>query len=65
MLKSVTDAISTPRKEVSIYAPKIKLVKVPVDKIGDLIGPGGKAIKKLMADTGTHIDVEDDGSVSI
>jgi len=65
MLKSVTDAIDAPRKEVSTYAPKIKLVKVPVDKIGELIGPGGKAIKKLMADTGTHIDVEDDGSVSI
>lgn len=65
MLKSVTDAIDAPRKEVSTYAPKIKLVKVPVDKIGELIGPGGKVIKKLMADTGTHIDVEDDGSVSI
>jgi len=65
MLKSVTDAIDAPRKEVSTYAPKIKLVKVPVDKIGELIGPGGKIIKKLMADTGTHIDVEDDGSVSI
>lgn len=65
MLKSVTDVIDAPRKEVSTYAPKIKLVKVPVDKIGELIGPGGKAIKKLMADTGTHIDVEDDGSVSI
>ncbi len=65
MLKSVTDAIDKPRKEVSTFAPKIKLVKVPVDKIGELIGPGGKAIKKLMSDTGTHIDVEDDGSVSI
>ena len=65
MLKSVTDAISEPRKEVSKYAPKIKMVKVPVDKIGELIGPGGKAIKKLMADTGTQINVEDDGSVAI
>jgi len=65
MLKSVTDAINEPRKEVSQYAPKIKLVKVPVEKIGELIGPGGKVIKKLMADTGTQINVEDDGSVSI
>jgi len=65
MLKSVTDAISESRKEVSQYAPKIKLVKVPVEKIGELIGPGGKVIKKLMADTGTQINVEDDGSVSV
>ena len=65
MLKVVTDAISAPREEVSKYAPKIKMVKVPVDKIGELIGPGGKAIKKLMADTGTQINVEDDGSVAI
>jgi polyribonucleotide nucleotidyltransferase len=65
MLKSVTDAISEPRKEVSKYAPKIKMVKVPTDKIGELIGPGGKAIKALMADTGTQINVEDDGSVAV
>lgn len=65
MLKVITDAIAKPREEVSQYAPKIKMVKVPVEKIGELIGPGGKAIKALMADTGTHIDVEDDGSVAI
>ncbi|EKE04921.1 MAG: hypothetical protein ACD_19C00429G0081 [uncultured bacterium] len=65
MLKSITDVISASRKEVSQYAPKIKLVKIPVEKIGELIGPGGKVIKSLMADTGTQINVEDDGSVSI
>jgi polyribonucleotide nucleotidyltransferase len=65
MLKVVTDAISEPKKEVSQYAPKIKMVKVPVDKIGELIGPGGKAIKALMADTQTQINVEDDGSVAV
>ncbi|MDO8341230.1 MAG: polyribonucleotide nucleotidyltransferase, partial [Candidatus Woesebacteria bacterium] len=65
MLKAVEDAIKEPRKEVSKFAPKIKLVKIPVEKIGELIGPGGKAIKKLMADTGTEVEVEDDGSVSI
>ncbi|AKM83025.1 polyribonucleotide nucleotidyltransferase [Candidatus Woesebacteria bacterium RIFOXYC1_FULL_31_51] len=65
MLKAVVDAIKEPRKEVSKFAPKIKLVKIPVEKIGELIGPGGKAIKKLMADTGTEVEVEDDGSVSI
>ena len=65
MLKSVTDALDKPRAEVSKYAPKIKMVKVPTDKIGELIGPGGKAIKALMADTGTQINVEDDGSVAV
>lgn len=65
MLKVVTDAISEPRKEVSKYAPKIKMVKVPTEKIGELIGPGGKAIKALMADTNTQINVEDDGSVAV
>lgn len=65
ILKVVTDCISSPRTAVSQYAPKIKMVKVPTEKIGELIGPGGKSIKKLMADTETQIDVEDDGSVSV
>jgi polyribonucleotide nucleotidyltransferase len=65
ILKVVTDCINTPRTTVSQYAPKIKMIKVPTEKIGELIGPGGKAIKKLMADTNTQIDVEDDGSVSV
>ena len=65
ILKVLTSCISEPHKTVSQYAPKIKMVKVPTEKIGELIGPGGKAIKKLMADTGTQIDVEDDGSVSV
>lgn len=65
IMKVITDAISEPRKTVSQYAPKIKVVKIPVDKIGEFIGPSGKNIKKLMADTGTQIDVNDDGSVSV
>jgi polyribonucleotide nucleotidyltransferase len=65
ILKAVTDAIDAPRKAVSPFAPKIKLVKIPVEKIGEFIGPSGKNIKKLMADTGTQIDVNDDGGISI
>lgn len=65
MLKSITDVIKESKKEVSEFAPKIKLVKIPVEKIGELIGPGGKAIKKLMADTDCEVEVEDDGNVSI
>jgi polyribonucleotide nucleotidyltransferase len=65
ILKVMTDTISESRKEVNAFAPKIKVVMIPVDKIGELIGPSGKNIKKLAADTGAQIDVEDDGSVSI
>lgn len=65
IMKVITDTLITPRKAVSKYAPKIKVVKIPVDKIGEFIGPSGKNIKKLMADTGTQIDVDDDGSVSV
>ena len=65
IMKAILSAIKEPRKTVSTYAPKIKVVKIPVDKIGEFIGPSGKNIKKLMADTGTQVDVNDDGAVSI
>ncbi len=58
-------AIDTPRTELSAYAPKIITTKVPVDKIKDVIGSGGKTIQKIIADTGVKIDIEDDGSVFI
>ncbi len=58
-------AIDTPRTELSDYAPKIITTKVPVDKIKDVIGSGGKTIQKIIADTGVKIDIEDDGSVFI
>jgi polyribonucleotide nucleotidyltransferase len=53
------------RKEVSAFAPKIEIVKIPVEKIGELIGPGGRVIKNIIATTGAAVDVEDDGTVSI
>jgi polyribonucleotide nucleotidyltransferase len=65
IMKKILETIAEPRKTVSEHAPKIKMVKIPVDKIGEFIGPSGKNIKKLMADTATQIDVNDDGSVSI
>lgn len=65
VMKTILSAIKAPRKTVSEYAPKIKVVKIPVEKIGEFIGPSGKNIKKLMADTGTEVDVNDDGNVSI
>lgn len=53
------------RKQVSKFAPKIEVVKVPVEKIGEVIGPGGRIIKKIISETGAQVDVEDDGSVNI
>ncbi|MBR3932388.1 MAG: polyribonucleotide nucleotidyltransferase [Clostridia bacterium] len=58
-------AIPEPKKELSAYAPKIITTKVPVEKIKDVIGSGGKTIQKIIADTGVKIDIEDDGSVFI
>ncbi len=65
IMKKILETLPESRKTVSEYAPKIKVVKIPVDRIGEFIGPSGKNIKKLMADTGTQIDVNDDGSVSV
>ena len=57
--------IAEPRAEVSEYAPKMISMKVPVDKIREIIGSGGKTIQKICADTGAKVDIEDDGSVFI
>ncbi len=65
ILDTMDKAISAPRSEVSNYAPRFITVKIPVDRIGALIGPGGKVIREIIADTGATIDVEDDGSVRI
>ena len=58
-------ALPAPREEVAKYAPKMFSTKVPVDKIREVIGAGGKVIQKIVADTGAKIDIEDDGSVFI
>ena len=65
ILKSMLETLASPREKVSIHAPKIKVVKIPVEKIGELIGPGGKTIRKIIAETGAQVEVEDDGSVSV
>ncbi len=58
-------AIAEPRKSLSKYAPKILTLTVPVDKIGDIIGPGGKIIQKICQDYDVKIDIEDDGEIFI
>jgi polyribonucleotide nucleotidyltransferase len=57
--------IGSPRKEISPYAPKIVQIKIPVDKIREVIGPGGKMIRHIQDSTGAKIQVEDDGTVEI
>jgi polyribonucleotide nucleotidyltransferase len=57
--------ISQPRAELSAYAPRIIILKVKPDKIGEIIGPGGKMIRSIIEQSGAKIDIEDDGSVFI
>ena len=65
ILGEMNKVISTPRKEISKYAPKVVVLTPPTDKIGEIIGPGGKNIRALIAKTDTEIDVADDGKVTI
>lgn len=65
ILDKMLSVLPAPRSEVNPLAPRIFTMKIPGDKIGALIGPGGKVIKKIIADTGCDIDIEDDGSVFV
>jgi polyribonucleotide nucleotidyltransferase len=65
ILDTMNAAISAPRAELSPYAPRIETTKIPPDRIGELIGPGGKNIKGIQAESGAKIDIEDDGTVHI
>lgn len=56
---------ANPNAQISKFAPKISVLQIEVSKIGDVIGPGGKTIKQIIAETGTVIDVEDDGTVTV
>jgi polyribonucleotide nucleotidyltransferase len=64
ILAQMKSEIAEPR-ELSEYAPRIFQLKIPQDRIRDLIGPGGKVVKKVVADTGVKIDINDDGMVNI
>jgi len=65
ILAEMAKTIAEPRKELSKYAPRIQVVKINPEKIGALIGPGGKNIKRLVEESGCEIDIEDDGTVNI
>lgn len=65
VLDLMTKTISQPRAELSAYAPRITMLKINPEKIRDVIGPGGRIIRKIIEETGASIDIEDDGSVSV
>ena len=65
ILEKMDAAISAPRDEVSIYAPRIVTVQIKPDKVRDIIGPGGKTIRAIQEQTGAQIDINDNGTVSI
>jgi polyribonucleotide nucleotidyltransferase len=65
ILDKMNQAISAPKPELSPYAPRIITIKIPIDKIGEVIGPGGKMIRSIIEATGAKIDIEDDGTVTI
>jgi polyribonucleotide nucleotidyltransferase len=65
ILEILRGAIAEPRAEVSDYAPRVEVIKIPKDKIGMLIGPGGKTINALQEQFGVNISVEDDGTVFV
>ncbi len=65
ILDKMLEIIPVPRPELKSFVPRISIVKVPIDKIGAIIGPGGKNIRALQEETGTKIDIDDDGTVYI
>ena len=65
ILSKMLECINEPNKELSPYAPRVNSMKIPTDKIRDVIGPGGKTIKKIIDETGVQIDIHDDGNVFI
>ena len=65
VLEVMGSVLASPRTEMSPYAPRIETIRINPDKIGLIIGPGGKTIKGIVAETGAEINIEDDGSVHI
>jgi len=65
ILNIMAKCLPTARTEISQYAPRLQTMKIPVDMIGALIGPGGKNIRQLVKDSGAEINVEDDGTITI
>ncbi len=65
ILEKMAETIAEPRADISSFAPRITTMQIPVAKIGEVIGPGGKMIRSIIEQTGVKIDIEDDGTVRI
>ena len=65
ILEAMEKVIARPREKLSPYAPRVATIKIPIDKIRDVIGPGGKVINGIIEETGATIDIEQDGTVSV
>ncbi len=65
ILKIMSEAIAKPRPELSPFAPRLQTLKIPVDLIGAVIGPGGKMIRHITSESGAEINIEDDGTITI
>jgi polyribonucleotide nucleotidyltransferase len=65
ILNKMREALGASRENISLFAPRIVTIRIPVDKIRDVIGPGGKMIRSIIERTGVKIDVEDDGRVNV
>jgi polyribonucleotide nucleotidyltransferase len=65
ILKTMIKAVSRPATQLSKYAPRLLITKIPPEKIGMVIGPGGKNIKRLQEETGATVEIQDDGTVHI
>ncbi len=65
ILDVMTQTVSAPRASLSQYAPRLTTLKIPVDMIGSVIGPGGKVIRQIVKDTGAEINIEDDGTIVV
>jgi polyribonucleotide nucleotidyltransferase len=65
LLEHMMSTLPAPRPELSVHAPRMIMVQIPIDKIGALIGPGGKNIRRIIEVSGAEVEVEDDGSVYI
>src|SRR3712207_8857366 len=65
ILDKMAETIGEPRAELSKYAPRMYRIQIPVEKIGAVIGPGGRMIRSIIEETKASVDIEDDGSVFI
>ncbi len=65
VLAKMKEAIAEPRKDISVYAPRIIILNINPEKVGEVIGPAGKIIKKIISQTGAKIDIEEDGKILI